>query len=135
MADFSRPTNAADEGQRNAVVLKVGMVGDARVGKTTLMVKYVENKLDEDYIQTLGVNFLEKTVTLRNNDITFSIWDLGGHVLLRRPLLSSRCSRWHRVPRPRRVDGATCHAIDAMPHAAPPKSGTRSITGRTGIPG
>ena len=23
----------------------------------------------------------------------------------------------HRVPRPRRVDGATCHAIDAMPHA------------------
>jgi len=103
MADFSQPTNAADEGQRNAVVLKVGMVGDARVGKTTLMVKYVENKLDEDYIQTLGVNFLEKTVTLRNNDITFSIWDLGGHVLLRRPLLSSRCSRWHRVPRPRRA--------------------------------
>ena len=36
-------------------------------------------------------------------------------VLLRRPLLSSRCSRWHRVPR--RVDGATCHAIDAMSHA------------------
>ena len=23
----------------------------------------------------------------------------------------------HRVPRPRRVDGATCHAVDAMPHA------------------
>ena len=32
-------------------------------------------------------------------------------------LFSSHCSRWHRVPRPRRVDGATCHAIDAMPHA------------------
>ena len=28
-------------------------------------------------------------------------------VLLRRPLFSSRCSRWHRVPRPRRVNGAT----------------------------
>ena len=53
----------------------------------------------------------------------------------RRPLFSSRCSRWHRVPRPRRVDGATCHAIDAMPHAAPPRSGTRSTTGRTGKPG
>ncbi len=26
---------------------------------------------------------------------------------------SSRCSRRHRAPRPRRVDGATCHAIDA----------------------
>jgi len=66
------------------------------------MVKYVENKFDEDYIQTLGkilscatlmskyllingcifsftgVNFLEKTIVLRNTEITFSIWDLGG---------------------------------------------------------
>lgn len=25
-----------------------------------------------------GVNFMEKTITLRNNEITFSIWDLGG---------------------------------------------------------
>lgn len=72
-----------------------------KVGKTTLMVKYVENKFDEDYIQTLGmafayfplqmcryqffnmcfvlgVNFMEKTVSLRNTEITFSIWDLGG---------------------------------------------------------
>ena len=31
-------------------------------------------------------------------------------------LFSSR-SRWPLVPRPRRVDGATCHAIDAMSHA------------------
>ena len=34
--------------------LQVGMVGDAQVGKTTLMVKYVENKFDEEYIMTLG---------------------------------------------------------------------------------
>ncbi len=25
-----------------------------------------------------GVNFMEKTVSLRNTEITFSIWDLGG---------------------------------------------------------
>jgi GTPase SAR1 family protein len=30
------------------------------------------------YIQTLGVNFMEKTVSIRNANITFSIWDLGG---------------------------------------------------------
>lgn len=39
---------------RNSVVLKVGMIGDAQIGKTSLMVKYVENQWDEDYIQTLG---------------------------------------------------------------------------------
>lgn len=31
------------------------MVGDAQIGKTSLMVKYVEGSWDEDYIQTLGM--------------------------------------------------------------------------------
>jgi GTP-binding protein of the ras superfamily involved in termination of M-phase len=74
-------SNGAAETQnngRNHVVIKVGMVGDAQIGKTSLMVKYVEGSWDEDYIQTLGVNFMEKTISIRNTEITFSIWDLGG---------------------------------------------------------
>ncbi|KGB78520.2 septum-promoting GTP-binding protein 1 [Cryptococcus deuterogattii R265] len=63
---------------RNSIVLKVGMVGDSQIGKTSLMVKYVEGSFDEDYIQTLGVNFMEKAISIRNTEITFSIWDLGG---------------------------------------------------------
>eukprot|EP00954_Amorphochlora_amoebiformis_P007086 551355-Amorphochlora_amoeboformis.AAC.1 len=47
--------------------IKVAMVGDPQIGKTSLMVKYVE-----------GVNFMEKTIELKNAEITFSIWDLGG---------------------------------------------------------
>jgi hypothetical protein len=38
----------------SSVVIKVGMVGDSQIGKTSLMVKYVEGSFDEDYIQTLG---------------------------------------------------------------------------------
>ena len=63
--------------KKKRVVVKVGMVGDAAIGKTSLMVKYVEGNFNEDYIQTLGVNFMEKSIALRNTDITFSIWDLG----------------------------------------------------------
>ncbi|POS86908.1 septum-promoting GTP-binding protein 1 [Erysiphe pulchra] len=73
--------NYQDQSQsrsKNSVVIKVGMVGDAQIGKTSLMVKYVEGSWDEDYIQTLGVNFMEKTINIRNTEITFSIWDLGG---------------------------------------------------------
>ena len=83
---LSNPTQQAYNDQRqgeasngrNHVVIKVGMVGDAQIGKTSLMVKYVEGSWDEDYIQTLGVNFMEKTISIRNTEITFSIWDLGG---------------------------------------------------------
>ncbi|KAI9783235.1 MAG: hypothetical protein M1839_004075 [Geoglossum umbratile] len=76
----SSQQHAAEQAARNknSVVIKVGMVGDAQIGKTSLMVKYVEGSWDEDYIQTLGVNFMEKTISIRNTEITFSIWDLGG---------------------------------------------------------
>lgn len=72
----STPSENSDE--KNSVVIKVGMVGDSQIGKTSLMVKYVEGSFDEDYIQTLGVNFMEKTISVRRTTITFSIWDLGG---------------------------------------------------------
>jgi GTPase SAR1 family protein len=42
------------DGKKNSVVVKVAMVGDSQIGKTSLMVKYVEGTFDEDYIQTLG---------------------------------------------------------------------------------
>lgn len=45
----------AAQSAKNSVVIKVGMVGDAQIGKTSLMVKYVEGSWDEDYIQTLGM--------------------------------------------------------------------------------
>lgn len=64
--------------EKNTVTLKVGLIGDAQVGKTSLMVKYVENCFDEIYTQTLGVNFMERTINIKNTEITFSIWDLGG---------------------------------------------------------
>ncbi|KAL7933961.1 P-loop containing nucleoside triphosphate hydrolase protein [Trichoderma chlorosporum] len=73
-----RPSSGDQSNGRSHVVIKVGMVGDAQIGKTSLMVKYVEGSWDEDYIQTLGVNFMEKTISIRNTEITFSIWDLGG---------------------------------------------------------
>lgn len=63
---------------RNQVDLQIGLVGDAQVGKTSLMVKYVQNIFDEEYTQTLGVNFLKRKVKLHSTDIVFSLMDLGG---------------------------------------------------------
>lgn len=64
--------------KKKTMIVKVAMIGDSQIGKTSLMVNYVDGNFDEDYIQTLGVNFMEKTIVLRNTDVTFSIWDLGG---------------------------------------------------------
>ncbi|KAL0224229.1 hypothetical protein P9112_003619 [Eukaryota sp. TZLM1-RC] len=61
-----------------SINIKVAMLGDAEVGKTSLMVRYVEQKWDEAYSATLGINFMEKTVQLKNANCTFVIFDLGG---------------------------------------------------------
>jgi GTP-binding protein of the ras superfamily involved in termination of M-phase len=45
---------STDSRDKKKVVVKVGMVGDSQIGKTSLMVKYVEGRFDEDYIETLG---------------------------------------------------------------------------------
>ena len=53
-SQYQEQNRQAQPASKSSVVIKVGMVGDAQIGKTSLMVKYVEGSWDEDYIQTLG---------------------------------------------------------------------------------
>ena len=53
-------------------------MGDSGVGKTSLMVRYVEGTFDETQLPTQGVNFSEKTIHIQGHEITFSVWDIGG---------------------------------------------------------
>jgi GTPase SAR1 family protein len=59
------------EGKKNSVVVKVGMVGDSQIVKTYLMVKYVEGTFDEDYIQTLGISSFIEALELCYECVSF----------------------------------------------------------------
>jgi len=63
----------------STTLVKVAMVGDSQVGKTSLMERFCEATFDETQLHTQGVNFMERSVTLSGQDVTFSIWDIGGH--------------------------------------------------------
>ena len=39
--------------RKNKVVVKVGMLGDAQIGKSKLFAKYIEDEYDEDYAKSL----------------------------------------------------------------------------------
>mmetsp|Transcript_7040 Transcript_7040/g.10753 ORF Transcript_7040/g.10753 Transcript_7040/m.10753 type:complete len:231 (+) Transcript_7040:536-1228(+) len=73
-----KSSNGKTEKKKKLHNLKIALIGDAQIGKTSLMVKYIKNNYDEDYIQTLGVNFMEKKIELKNATVMFSVWDLGG---------------------------------------------------------
>ncbi|MHA1380909.1 MAG: Rab family GTPase [Candidatus Helarchaeota archaeon] len=59
---------------------KVCIIGSPGVGKTSLIIRYIENKFKEDYIPTLGVDFLTKKLEVGAEKIPTSliIWDVGG---------------------------------------------------------
>lgn len=61
-------------------IMKVILGGDSRVGKTTLVEKFVTDTFKEDFKSTIGVNLMKKTISYRNwnIDVTFSVFDMGG---------------------------------------------------------
>merc|ERR1712087_769259 len=67
-----------DEKAKQVIIVKVAIVGDSQIGKTTLMVKYIEDKFDEEFIETLGLNVMEKSFQMKNCVANLHIYDLGG---------------------------------------------------------
>jgi len=72
------------------VTLKLIVVGDGQVGKTSLITRFCKNTFSQQYKRTLGVDFLEKTkyVLDLKTDVTFHLWDTAGqeeyHALTRK---------------------------------------------------
>ena len=69
------PTNGDRKVSR---IYKTVLVGEGGVGKTSIAVRYTEDRFDQQMKMTIGVNFATKKLQLDGNEITLMIWDLGG---------------------------------------------------------
>lgn len=63
---------------RKKVLLKVIILGDSGVGKTSLMNQYVNKKFTNQYKATIGADFLTKEVMIEDKAVTLQIWDTAG---------------------------------------------------------
>ncbi len=59
-------------------IAKAVVVGDAAVGKTSLLVRYVKGIFNPTYILTIGVAFHVKDIVVGENVLRLQIWDTGG---------------------------------------------------------
>ncbi|KAF5745704.1 Ras-related Rab7 [Tripterygium wilfordii] len=63
---------------RRRTLLKVIILGDSGVGKTSLMNQYVNKKFSNQYKATIGADFLTKEVHFEDRLFTLQIWDTAG---------------------------------------------------------
>ena len=66
--------------EKKSYVFKLAILGDAGVGKTSLVNQYCENIFKEDYRATMGVHLIKKDIELENiNSVVHLIlWDIAG---------------------------------------------------------
>ena len=70
--------------ERQKYIMKIILIGDGAVGKTSIRRNYLGESFQSDYYMTIGADFAIKDVTLSNGiDIKYQIWDLAGQPIFR----------------------------------------------------
>ncbi len=60
--------------------MKVVVVGDPAVGKTSLIRRFADDKFEEDYKHTIGADFNVKVIEFpEGKNAVLTVWDIGGH--------------------------------------------------------
>ena len=59
---------------------KVVLLGEGRVGKTSLLLRFVKDVFDDRQVSTVQASFLEKRINITNKSVILNIWDTAGQV-------------------------------------------------------
>ena len=63
------------------MVVKLILMGDGTVGKTSIRLRYMGFSFNPTYLQTIGADFALKDITLPDGTkLTTQIWDLAGQI-------------------------------------------------------
>jgi small GTP-binding protein len=57
---------------------KICMLGSFAVGKTSLILRFVESIFSDRYLTTVGVKIDKKIVSVEGQEVTLMLWDLYG---------------------------------------------------------
>lgn len=68
----------ADESNVKAVQVKLVLLGEAAVGKSSLVLRFCSNDFNENTSPTIGAAFLTQKCRLENRVVKFEIWDTAG---------------------------------------------------------
>ncbi|KAK6204542.1 ras family-domain-containing protein [Scheffersomyces amazonensis] len=59
-------------------IMKLLLVGDSGVGKSCLLLRFVEDKFNPTFITTIGIDFKIRTIESKGKRIKLQVWDTAG---------------------------------------------------------
>ena len=59
-------------------IFKVLLLGNSDVGKSSLLLRYVDSIWNDAFVPTIGVDFKVKTLTIDEKKVKMQIWDTAG---------------------------------------------------------
>jgi small GTP-binding protein len=59
-------------------LLKILVIGESAVGKSCLLLRYTDNKFQETFMTTIGVDFKTKYIDIEGVRVKLQIWDTAG---------------------------------------------------------
>ncbi|XP_014227760.1 ras-related protein Rab-23 [Trichogramma pretiosum] len=60
------------------ISLKVVIVGNGAVGKSSMIQRFCKGTYTRDYKKTIGVDFLEREIEVEGEDVRLMLWDTAG---------------------------------------------------------
>ena len=57
---------------------KIIIIGDSGVGKSNILLRYSEGKFVDNYMMTIGINYVYKVINVQGTKIKLQIWDTAG---------------------------------------------------------
>lgn len=75
--------NAPDDKESDLISLKIVLLGDSGVGKTTCLTRWMTGKFYSNLRQTVGANHQRKVVELKDGSVDMFIWDTAGQEVFR----------------------------------------------------
>ena len=69
-------------------IFKVLLLGNSDVGKSSLILRYVDQVWSDTFVPTIGVDFKVKTLEIDNKQIKMQIWDTAGQERFRNVISS-----------------------------------------------